>query len=274
MYRFLLTRRWVGLAVVALVLAAVSGRLGVWQFQRLDERAAENAVVERNLGAAAVPVERVASVGAPADPTGEWRTVSMSGTYDADGQLLLRYQTRGPLRGVDLVVPLELADGTYVLVDRGFLESPAGTPDAADVPAPPTGRVEVTGWLRTDSTASDEGVVPQGGTIRAVSSAALGQGVDGPLRGGWVQARTESPPGRVELLGPEEPETSSGPHLFYGLQWFLFGFLGLLGYGWFAYDEAHPHRRRRRPARPGPEDDPERPGDGPRSQVSQGPLRN
>ena len=273
-YRFLLTGRWVALGVMALVLGAVCGWLGLWQFERMDERAAENATVDRNLAAAAVPVDEVAPVAAPVAPTDEWRTVTMRGTYDLESQLLLRYQSRGALRGVDLVVPLRLGDGTSVLVDRGFLESPAGTPDAADVPSAPAGPVVVSGWLRADSTADDEGVIPQDGTVRAVSSSAVAPVVAGPLRGGWVQAREESPSGAVELLGPEAPETTSGPHLFYGLQWVFFGLLALVGYGWFAYDEAHPQRRRR-PARRGHEDPPDHePAGGRRLPVAQQGPRN
>lgn len=271
MYRFLLTRRWVALLVVAVVVAAVCARLGVWQLHRLDERAAENAVVERNLGGPPVPVTAVTAVGRQPAPGDEWRSVQLRGTYRADEQLLLRYQTRDQLRGVDVLVPLELADGSLVLVDRGFLESPAGTPDLAEVPAPPAGTVEVGGWLRLDSTADDEGVLPQDGTVRAVSTAVLADSVGGPLRGGWVQARTESPAGAGDLVGPAEPDTGSGPHLFYALQWFLFGLLALLAYAWFGWEEAHPARRRGS-RRPGPEDDlpPPRPPGGPGAEDAAG----
>lgn len=246
MYRFLLTRRWVALALVAVVTAGVCARLGVWQFHQLGDRQDANAVITANVDAAPVPLAQEVPVGSSPSADQEWRRVVVSGRYDAEGQLLVRYQTRGSLRGVDVVVPLTLADGTVVLVDRGFLESAAGTPDAADVPAPPPGRVEVTGWLRSDSDAPDEATTPVDGTVRAVSAATLAETVDGPLRGGWVEALAESPAADgAELAGPERPDTSIGPHLFYGLQWFFFGFLALLGYGWFAYDEAHPARRRR-----------------------------
>ena len=37
--RFLLTRRWILLALVVALLSALAWRLGVWQFHRLAERA-------------------------------------------------------------------------------------------------------------------------------------------------------------------------------------------------------------------------------------------
>ena len=147
MYRFLLSGRWVALGLVSVVVAAVCAQLGLWQFERLGERRAENAVVESNLDAAPVPLQQLSPVSAPLPEGAEWRPVRLSGTYEPDDEILVRYQTRGGLRGVDVVVPLRLSDGSLVLVDRGFLESPAGTPDRADVPAPPAGTVEVTGWL-------------------------------------------------------------------------------------------------------------------------------
>lgn len=246
-YRFLLAPRWLALAAAVLVLAAVCVRLGLWQFDRLGERREVNAVVDANLSSPAVPLRQLVAVGAAPAAAEEWRTVTLRGRYDAEDRLLVRYQTHGSLRGVDVVVPLRLDDDSFVLVDRGFLESPAGTPDADEVPAPPAGTVQVTGRLRQDSDAPAEGTTPVDGTVRAVSSRAVADVVDGPLRGGWVQAVQELPEAPGEpLMGPEPPETGIGPHLFYGLQWFFFGFLALLGYGWFAYDEANPHRPRRR----------------------------
>jgi cytochrome oxidase assembly protein ShyY1 len=254
-YRFLLTGRWLALALVAVLLAAVCTRLGLWQFGRLDDRRADNDVVRANLDAPAVPVEDATEVGTPPGADEQWRPVTVRGSYVAGDQILVRFASLGSSRGVDVVAALRLDDGTYVLVDRGFLESPpgtpAGTPDRAEVPTAPTGTVEVTGRLRIDSDAPPEAVAFNDGTVRAISSAALAEVVDGPLRGGWVEALEErsaatgeaSGPG-VDLLGPEEPSTDSGPHLFYGLQWLLFGFLAVLGYFWFAYDEAHPRRRR------------------------------
>ena len=255
MYRFLLTGRWLALALVAVVLAGVCTRLGLWQFGRLDDRRADNDVVRANLDAPAVPVQEATQVSVPLEADEQWRPVTLRGSYAAGDQILVRFASLGSSRGVDVVAPLRLDDGTFVIVDRGFLESPpgtpAGTPVRGEVPPQPTGTVEVSGWLRVDSDAPAEAVAVNDGTVRAVSSAALADVVDGPLRGGWVEAVEErsSATGEasgagVDLRGPEEPSTDSGPHLFYGLQWLLFGFLAVLGYFWFAYDEAHPRRRR------------------------------
>lgn len=243
-YRFLLTRRWLVLAVIAVLVAVGCIRLGLWQLNRHADRQADNEIVETNVATAPVPITDAVPVGDSPSDRQQWRSISLSGRYDPVATVLVRYQSLGSLRGVNVLVPMWLADGSAVLVDRGFLESSAGTPDRADVPAPPDGPVEVTGWLRVDSDAPPEATRPIDGTVRAVVAAALDDAVGAPLRGGWVQLTSESPAGEQGLLPPEPPETDMGPHLFYALQWFLFALLGLLAYGWFAFDEAHPYRRR------------------------------
>ena len=243
-YRFLLDPRWLALAAAVLLLATACVRLGFWQLSQLHDRVAENSVIERNLSAA--PVEVLTLSGPDDSVTGseEWRPVIAAGRYDPAEQLLVRYQTNGGARGVDVLTPLVTEDGTAVLVDRGFLEAPSGTPDLADVPAPPAGEVTVTGWLREDSDAPSDATTAADGTVRAISSAALAGELPYPLAAGWVQADAEDPPAAQPLTGPEQPELDSGPHFFYAMQWWFFALLAVAGYGYFAWDEAHPARRR------------------------------
>jgi len=243
-YRFLLSPRWLGLALAVLVLGTVCVRLGFWQLSRLNDRVAENAVIEQNLTADPVPVRALSEPGGSVTGTEEWRPVTASGRYATADQLLVRYQSNGEARGVNVVTPLVTGNGTMVLVDRGFLESPSGTPDEADVPAPPEGEVTVTGWLRRDSDAPADATAPADGTVRAISAAALAGTLTSPVTAGWVQAADENPPPAQPLTAPEQPELDSGPHFFYALQWWFFALLAVVGYGYLAWDEAHPARRR------------------------------
>lgn len=243
-YRFLLSPRWLALAAAVLLLATVSVRLGFWQLSRMHDRVAESSVIERNLTAAPVAVSALSGPDDSVTGSEEWRPVTAAGRYDTARQLLVRYQTNGGARGVDVLTPLLTEDGTAVLVDRGFLEAPSGTPDASDIPAPPAGEVTVTGWLREDSDAPTDATTAADGTVRAISSAALASELPYPLAAGWVQADAEDPPAAQPLAGPEQPELDSGPHFFYAMQWWFFALLALVGYGYFAWDEAHPARRR------------------------------
>ncbi len=243
MYRFLLSRRWLGFAVFVVLLAAVCIRLGIWQFHRLEERRADNRHVETNLAATPAPLATVDSAGSPVSVATEWRTVTVSGTYDGAHQLALRNQTRdnvGP--GAEVLTPLRTSDGIGILVDRGWLSTAADPSAIPALPAPPSGQVQVTGWLRADNGAGDSATLPSDGGVRAISSSAVASILDYPLLPGYVALTGQDPPVDAALSGPLQPDLGEGPHFFYGLQWEFFALLALGGYVWFAWSEAHPER--------------------------------
>lgn len=240
MDRFWLTRRWVGLLLLVVVVAAVSIRLGMWQFDRLDQRREDNARISVNLEREPVSVADVVSIGGSVPQQQEWRQVTATGTYDAGSQVVVRYQPREAGRGVDVVTPLVTSDGAAVLVDRGWM--PADSPAPGDLPEPATGTVTVTGWLRSDSTAGDAATRPEEGQVRAISSANIAAGLSYPLYPGYV-AMTGQSPSETELAPAERPDLGQGPHFFYGLQWFFFAGLAIFGWFYFAWVEAHPRPR-------------------------------
>ena len=61
--RFLASRRWVLFALAVVALAYLAWILGEWQFGRLDDRRAHNAIVERNEDAQPAPVGSVLAPG-------------------------------------------------------------------------------------------------------------------------------------------------------------------------------------------------------------------
>lgn len=240
-----LTRRWALFALAVLAAAWVAWRLGEWQFDRLDERRTDNAVVGRNLERSPAPVQEVLAVGRPVRPADEWRLVTATGVYDDDATVVLRYQTRRGASGVDLVTPLVTSEGPALLVDRGWVATDNRGTERPDVPPAPTGTVTVTGWVRADAEGDATAVADQ--STRAVSSVAIAQTLDYPVYGGFVDAKTEDPP-PPEAQTPartEPPDLSQGPHFFYGLQWWFFGLLALGGFAYLAYDERRSSRRER-----------------------------
>src|SRR5690606_6204552 len=133
---------------------------------------------------------------------------------------------------VDVVTPLVLADGTAVLVDRGWMESANTAARPTDIPAPPEGEVEVVGWLRPDNGAGPEAVKPVDRQVRAVSSRALDAYVPAPLRSGYVDLQEQTPDAGDALEPEPRPDLGQGPNFFYALQWWFFAGLAVLGYGW------------------------------------------
>ena len=243
--RFLVSRRWIAFALVVVFLAWVAWRLGEWQFHRLDDRRERNAIIERNEKAGPQPITEVLAPGEPVAAQSEWRIVEATGTYAVDDTVIVRYRTRDGEAGVDVVVPLELADGTSVLVDRGWYATDNRGATTEDVPAPPDGEVTVTGWVRRDAEGDSTEVSSQ--STRAVNSAEIGDALGREVLGGWVDLRTESPEPAEALLPVELPELDNGPHFFYGLQWWFFGALAVFGFVFLVYDEL---RGGRGPAKP------------------------
>jgi cytochrome oxidase assembly protein ShyY1 len=239
---FLLSRRWIGFAVFVVVLAGICVRMGVWQFDRLDERRDSNEIIARHLAADPVPIAAVLRPGGTVDESTEWTRVRASGVYDVEHEVTVKFTTRDGAPGVDVVTPLRLPDGTTILVDRGWLQTENTTARPTNVPAPPSGRVSVTGWLRPDSGADDDAVRPVGGQVRAISSAGLAPSTPGRLYGGYLNLRSQQPAAETPLALEPRPELGQGPHFFYGLQWWFFGLLAVIGYVWFARDELKERR--------------------------------
>ena len=233
--RFLVSRRWVAFALVVVFLGWVAWRLGEWQFDRLEERQDRNATIERNEKAGADPILEVMAPGRDVTRDTEWRIVEATGTYAVEDTVIVRYRTREGAAGVDVVVPLELSDGSSVLVDRGWFGTDNRGATSEDVPEPPSGEVTVTGFVRQDAEGDSTRVSDQ--STRAVNSAEIGEALDREVLGGWIDLRTESPEAATPLAPVEMPELNEGPHFFYGLQWWFFGALAIFGFFYLMYDE-------------------------------------
>ena len=243
--RFLVSRRWLVLLLTVLLLAYACLLLGRWQWHRLEAKKAGNAVIRTNQKAAPTPVDAVLRPGVDPPDADQYAVVSATGTYDPSKTVIVRYQTRDGAAGVDVVVPLVTGSGTALLVDRGwFATSNQGMSDPSQVPAPPLGRVSVTGWVRQDAGGGAAQVVDA--STRAVSSTEIQQAIGIPTYGGFVQLLTESPRPATPLAKAEPPDLSNGPHFFYALQWWFFGVLALFGYGYLAWEEATGRAERRR----------------------------
>jgi cytochrome oxidase assembly protein ShyY1 len=244
-YRFLLSVRWIGFAVFVIVLAAVCTRLGFWQIHRLEHRLDQNKIITSHLKAEPVELTQALEPGAEVDDTSEFTRVRATGTYDVEHQVTVKFTTRDGAPGVDVVTPFVLSSGHAVLVDRGWQES-ENTVARPDVPAPPTGQVTITGWLRQNNGAGGEAIRPIKGQIRAISSVGFAKSVPYELLGGYLNLRSEDPAPAKTLAAEPEPERGQGPHFFYALQWWFFALLAVVGYFWFARSEA---KERRSPTR-------------------------
>ena len=241
-------RRAATLVVVALVLAVGCVLAGRWQWNRHVQRDAAIAVVEANWAAAPVPVGDVLPT-ADADLTDDdvWRAVTLTGTYDVDGTVLLRNRPTGGQPAYHVLVPLVRSAGTapadeptVLVVDRGWVPTGEDASAAVEVPAPPVGEVTVTVRLRQDEAASDRDA--PAGQVQAIDTAQVlaagGTGLDPadayPAYGSLV---AEDPAPAVALGSLPQPSTDPGSHLSYAFQWWTFALGALVGFGVLARRE-------------------------------------
>jgi cytochrome oxidase assembly protein ShyY1 len=232
---FLVSRRWILFALVVVLLGWLAWFLGEWQFHRLEERKERNEVVERNVEADPVPVAEILAVGEPVSSGEVWRRVTATGEYDVADTVIVRYRTRDGASGVDVVVPLVTEAGPVLLVDRGWLATGNSGARPDDVPPPPPGEVSVTGWVRQDATGRSTDVTDS--STRAISSTQIAEALELTAYGGFIDLESESPEADEPLERAELPDLGSGPHFFYGLQWWFFGLLAVFGFFYLAYDE-------------------------------------
>lgn len=217
------------LALVALVVAAVCVRLGVWQLHRLSERRMFNADVRRGLAASPLALEQVLPAGdtSPGDDLA-FRPVTAAGRYDAGADTILYGRANQGQAGSDVLTPLELADGRAVIVDRGWVPADAGGPPVAG--AEPPGNTVTVDAVLLPFEASSDGTGPVSDTITKVDLGLLQRRVDAPLLPMYLQLRSQSPPQPGRFPIPAElPELSEGPHFSYAIQWFSFATIALAG---------------------------------------------
>jgi cytochrome oxidase assembly protein ShyY1 len=230
-YRFLLTARWLGLASLAVVLATIMVGLGNWQLDRYHEKSAMNDRIDAAAAAAPVLVTEVLRVGGAPTPELRYTRVSATGRYDPGHEILVRGRTVDGKVGFEVLTPFVLADGTALLVDRGWVAPPRGGDAAAEpvVPPAPAGEQTITGAVRLQERAT--GRVERRGErleVRRINSGQLAGALPYKVLGGYVTVEQH---GLVPIAVEYEGTLQNGG---YALQWWAFAALTVVGYGYLA----------------------------------------
>jgi cytochrome oxidase assembly protein ShyY1 len=242
-WRFLLRPGWMALtaAVICFTVAAFT-LLAPWQFRRAAERADRNTGIESSFTTPPQPLRSVlAAHTAPTHAT-EWRQAQVTGHYLPDAEMIVRLRTVQGEPAYEVLVPLRLADGSSILVDRGYLR-PAEGVRLPHYPPAPGGEVTVTGRLRADEQDPQDGeVVQQDGhrQVYAVSTRTVSAATGVRLEPGYLQL-VDGVPGVLSTL--PLPQLDPGPSFAYALQWIAFGVMAPLGLAYFAWREATEWRR-------------------------------
>ncbi len=224
MTRFALQPRWLAWHLLLVVVLVSFGWLGRWQLGAFEHKGGDAPAAGEGR---TVPLDARSRPGARVDPGDLGRRVRATGTYDAEGTLLVERRARpgGGGRGF-LVVAMLRTDAGVLPVVRGWVPSP-GDPAVA----PPAGRVTVTGLLQRSEDGPPEGAAGSGpGRLPYVATVtvldALPYRAD-QLYDGFLALRSEDPaPGRVPLAVKAQPvatgEVGRWRNLAYALQWWVF----------------------------------------------------
>jgi surfeit locus 1 family protein len=198
-------RSWIPL-VLAVVVAVVCVRLGLWQLDRLDQRRKRNAVIESGFKAPPIPAE---SAWASPDTTLRFRRVIANGRWNYGRESAIAGRTRSGSPGVHIVTPMTLTDGrTEILVNRGWVYSP----DARSV--------DLTQWHEGDRSALMGYVDEPPPSLRAESDALYVVAL--------ADTNAATAPNQPARL-PPPPFDYEGTHLIYAVQWFSFAAIALIG---------------------------------------------
>ncbi|RCV50775.1 SURF1 family protein [Marinitenerispora sediminis] len=235
----LLQPRWLGIHLLAVVVVLGCFGLGYWQFIRAQEPSRE--VITNPVEELASAVD-LATVLGPGDYVGQDlanEAVRVSGTFDAEGQVVVPALSPEGEEGYNVVAPLVTADGAAVAVDRGWLPEEQVGPDRA-APAPPEGAVTVTGWLRPPQAENTKGYsamsVPDG-EVERIAPAVLVNAWPYRLYDGYVvlgeQAAADGAAGveaaadaGLRIVPPPEPPAGiqwNFRNVSYAAQWAVFG---------------------------------------------------
>jgi cytochrome oxidase assembly protein ShyY1 len=233
------------LALTALVLIFAGvcfTLLAPWQFARHSERATTNDAITHAANANPVDLSTLLPADQRPDAATEWRTVKVTGEYLADDEVVARLRTVLGEPAFEVLTPFRLADGSTVVVDRGFVRPVQGAKSVTvpDYAAPPSGTVTLTARIRADERdprdrrAESEGGRPQ---VYAVGSGVVERATGLALRPGYLQLEDDNP----GVLGPLPlPSLEAGPFLSYALQWIAFGTMAILAWLYFTWREIKP----------------------------------
>ena len=221
--RVVMSRRWLTALAIAATFALACVFLGRWQWHRHEDKAARAQRIESHYFARPIPLSRVMPRPDASLPQAqEWTLVTATGRYAAQHVMLVRNRPNNGVFGYEVVVPLELTDGTSLLVDRGWIPNGPTAAQPSRTPTTPTGDITVTGWLRLGEPSL--GRQMSNGQLASVNLAEARARSGTPLYGAYLIRRSEAGPPDEHIEHPQplaRPDTSQGPHLAYALQWWL-----------------------------------------------------
>ena len=235
--RVLTRPRMLLLHAAGILAVATAGGLGLWQVdawqEHREDRSAEMAQLDP------VPLGDVLGPDDPFPRSGVGRPVAATGEWVTDATVLVDRRLHEDRLGAWMVTPLAVCESSADCADPPAVPVVVGwVPSVDEAPEPPTGTVEMTGWLQPAESEGEADPDPDDDVLTAIRIADLLQRVDQDLYGAYVIL--DQPAEAREGLVPVTPDSFPDPpaftglrNLLYGLEWWVFA--GFAAYLWFQW---------------------------------------
>lgn len=243
--------RWVVL-MAAVLTAAVTARLGVWQLDRGAQKSALQVAVDSRrhlpaLGPQALPAD-AATLQAQLH-----RRIELQGVWQPEHTVYLENRQMQGRPGFYVVTPLAMPDGTAVLVQRGWLPRDLRDRTRVQAPPPPAGPVRILARIALPPARLYEFDGAAAGPIRQnLNMVAYALETRLKLRPLSVLELDDAPPTAGQAPSPDRllrdwplPAADVHKHHGYAFQWFALSVLIIALYVWFQI--IRPRRRAIRP---------------------------
>jgi cytochrome oxidase assembly protein ShyY1 len=243
--RTALQPRFLALLGLVLVVGVVFVQLGRWQLGVAEGKAVEEAVAKAR---AQQPAELTGVLGPHEAFPGALssRPVTVTGHYEADGQLLVPDRRLEGEAGSWVVTPFVVDDtGATLAVLRGFVT------DATAAGEPPEGTLTLAGGLAPPESPVDTPVGP--GEIGSVDTSVLVNTWPGELYNAFLFLGSEDPATGPQLTKVPTPLGDTGVqwrNAAYAVQWWVFALFAL----WLWWRMVREEHRNRGAEGSGPED--------------------
>jgi surfeit locus 1 family protein len=216
-------RRLYLFVALALALAAVFVRLGVWQLSRLAERRAQNERTAARLNQSAVPFLALTR-----DTAGGWlRQAVVEGTPDYDHDFVVTGRSYNGSPGVHIFTPIRVSgNDTAILVNRGWVYAPDAA--TADLARWHEQRAMFHGFAERFPPPRIPPTI-KGRQLRPLGVAGVDSLLPYPFYPLYLVDRDSSSAATPARLEP--PDLGNGPHLSYAIQWFSFALIAVVGAG-------------------------------------------
>lgn len=236
-FRFLLSGAWIGGFVFCIIFAIITVFLGEWQMDRRMEKLDEINTIVDNYDIEPVSYNDGGYLFTDFNEQRKWTPVEVRGEYLEEDTLVARNRPRAGRPGFEVLVPFETETGERLVVDRGWLPLGADASAPEAVPAPPEGQVEIVVRAVPGEASLDRGA-PEG-QVASINLPSIEGQLDYEIADqAYGLMATESPAPAEAPQQMPEPQRDEGPHLSYSMQWFTFGLMSFVVWGWLAYQKA------------------------------------